>query len=54
MIGPRCADLIAEAVLAMEYRASAEDVARTCHAHPTYSESFKEACLATDKRSLNS
>lgn len=54
MIGPRCADLIAEAVLAMEYKASAEDIARTCHAHPTYSESFKEACLATDKRSLNS
>lgn len=55
MIGPRCADLIGEAVLAMEYRASAEDVARTSHAHPTYSESLKEACLAaTDKRSLNS
>lgn len=55
MIGPRCADMIAEATLAMEYRASAEDVARTCHAHPTYTESFKEACLAaTDKRSLNS
>jgi dihydrolipoamide dehydrogenase len=45
MIGPRCADLIAEAVLAMEFRASAEDVARTSHAHPTYSEAFKEACL---------
>ena len=55
MIGPRCADMIGEAVLAMEFRASAEDVGRTCHAHPTYSESFKEACLAaTDKRSLNS
>lgn len=55
MIGPRCADLIGEAVLAMEYRASAEDVGRTSHAHPTYSESIKEACLAaTDKRSLNS
>jgi dihydrolipoamide dehydrogenase len=55
MIGPRCADLIGEAVLAMEYRASAEDVARISHAHPTYSESLKEACLAaTDKRSLNS
>ena len=46
MIGPRIADLIAEAVLAMESRASAEDVARTCHAHPTYTEAFKEACLA--------
>lgn len=55
MIGPRCADLIAEAVLAMEYRASAEDVARTCHAHPTYTEAFKEACLAaTDNRALHS
>ncbi len=54
MIGPRCADLIAEAVLAMEFRASAEDIARTCHAHPTYSESFKEACLAaTENRALH-
>ena len=54
MIGPRCADLIGEAVLAMEYRASAEDVARTSHAHPTYSENLKEACLAaTDNRALN-
>lgn len=54
MIGPRVADMIAEAVLAMEYRASAEDVARVCHAHPTYTESFKEACLAaTDNRALN-
>lgn len=55
MIGPRCADLIAEAVLAMEYKASAEDIARTCHAHPTYTEAFKEACLAaTDNRALHS
>ena len=54
MIGPRCADLIAEAVLAMEYKASAEDVARTCHAHPTYTEAFKEACLAaTGDRALH-
>ncbi len=54
MIGPRCADLIAEAVLAMEYRASAEDIARTCHAHPTYSEAMKEACLAaTEDRALH-
>jgi len=54
MIGPRCADLIAEAVLAMEFRASAEDIARTCHAHPTYTESFKEACLAaTENRALH-
>ena len=54
MIGPRCADMIAEAVLAMEFRASAEDVGRTCHAHPTYSEAFKEACLAaSENRALN-
>jgi len=46
MIGPRVADMIAEAVVAMEYRASAEDIARICHAHPTYSESLKEAALA--------
>jgi dihydrolipoamide dehydrogenase len=54
MIGPRCADLIGEAVVAMEYRASAEDIARICHAHPTYTESFKEACLAaTEDRALH-
>lgn len=46
MIGPRAADLIAEAVTAMAYRASAEDIARIVHAHPTYSEAFREACLA--------
>lgn len=54
MIGPRCADMIMEAVVAMEYRASAEDIARICHAHPTFTESFKEACLdATAKRALH-
>ena len=54
MIGPRCADLIAEAVIAMEFRASAEDVARSSHAHPTYAEAIKEACLAaTENRALN-
>ncbi len=54
MIGPRCADLISEAVVAMEYKASAEDIARICHAHPTFSEAFKEAALdATEKRSLH-
>jgi dihydrolipoamide dehydrogenase len=54
MIGPRVADLIAEAVVAMEYRASAEDIARICHAHPTFTEAFKEAALdATDKRALH-
>ena len=46
MIGPRVADMIAEAVVAMEFRASAEDIARMSHAHPTYTEVFKEACLA--------
>ena len=54
MIGPRAADLIAEAVVAMEYRASAEDIARICHAHPTFTEAMKEAALdATDKRALH-
>ena len=54
MIGPRTADMIAEAVVAMEYRASAEDIARMSHAHPTYTEVFKEACLAaTDNRALH-
>lgn len=46
MIGPRAADIIAEATVAMEYRASAEDIARICHAHPTYTEALKEAALA--------
>ena len=54
MIGPRVADVIAEAVVAMEFRASAEDIGRTSHAHPTYSEGLKEACLAaTENRALN-
>jgi dihydrolipoamide dehydrogenase len=54
MIGARCADLIAEAVIAMEYRASAEDVARMSHAHPTYAEAIKEAALAaTEDRALH-
>lgn len=54
MIGPRTADMIAEAVVAMEYRASAEDIARICHAHPTFTEAFKEAALdATEKRALH-
>lgn len=46
IIGPRAADVIAEAVVAMEFRASAEDIARICHAHPTYTEALKEAALA--------
>jgi dihydrolipoamide dehydrogenase len=54
MIGPRVADMIAEAVVAMEFRASAEDIARMSHAHPTFTESFREACLdATDKRAIH-
>jgi len=54
MIAPRAADLIMEAVTAMEYRASAEDMARICHPHPTYSEAIKEAALdATDSRALH-
>jgi dihydrolipoamide dehydrogenase len=54
MIGPRVADLIAEAVVAMEYRATAEDISRMSHAHPTYTEAFREACLdATGKRALH-
>ena len=54
MIGPRVADLIAEAVVAMEYRASAEDIARFSHAHPTYAEALKEAALAaTENRPIH-
>ncbi|MCA0431289.1 MAG: dihydrolipoyl dehydrogenase [Bacteroidetes bacterium] len=54
MIGPRTADMIAEAVVAMEYRASAEDISRICHAHPTFTESLKEAALdATGKRAIH-
>lgn len=54
MIGPRVADMIAEAVVAMEFRAAAEDIGIMSHAHPTYTEAFKEACLAaTANRALN-
>lgn len=54
MVGPRVADLIAEAVVAMEYRASAEDIARMSHAHPTYAEAVKEAALAaTEDRPIH-
>lgn len=54
MIGARCADLIAEAVTAMEFRASAEDISRMSHAHPTYAEAVKEAALAaTEDRALH-
>ena len=54
MIGARCADLIAEAVVAMEFRASAEDISRMSHAHPTFTEAIKEAALAaTEDRALH-
>jgi len=54
IVGARAADLIIEGVVAMEYRASAEDISRMSHPHPTYTEAFKEACLiATDNRALN-
>jgi dihydrolipoamide dehydrogenase len=47
IIGPNAGEMIAEAVIAIEYGASSEDLARTCHAHPTLSEAFKEACMDT-------
>ncbi|MBA2690226.1 MAG: dihydrolipoyl dehydrogenase [Burkholderiales bacterium] len=53
IIGPMASELISEAVVAMEFGASSEDIARICHAHPSLSEAMKEAALAVDKRSLN-
>lgn len=53
IIGPHCGDMIAEMVLAMEFGASSEDIARTCHAHPTHTEAIKEAALAVDKRPIH-
>jgi len=53
MVGPQVSELISEAVVAMEFKASAEDIARICHAHPSLSEATKEAALAIDKRTLN-
>jgi dihydrolipoamide dehydrogenase len=53
IIGPRAGDLIAELAVAIEFGASAEDVARACHAHPTLAEAVKEAALAVDGRTLN-
>jgi len=53
MVGPRVSELIAEAVVLMEFGGSAEDLARTCHAHPTLSEVVKEAALAVDKRAIH-
>lgn len=53
IIGPNAGEMIAEGVLGMEYDASAEDIARTCHAHPTLSEAFKEACMAAYDKSIH-
>ena len=54
MIGPHAGNMIAEMCIAMEFGASAEDIARTCHAHPTFSEAVKEAALSVDKRPIHS
>ena len=53
IIGPMASELIAEAAVAMAFKASSEDIARICHAHPSLAESMKEAALAVSKRSLN-
>jgi dihydrolipoamide dehydrogenase len=53
IVGPRASDMIAEAVAVMEFSGSAEDIARTCHAHPTLSEAVKEAALAVDRRAIH-
>jgi dihydrolipoamide dehydrogenase len=54
IIGPHAGELIAEIGVAMEFGASSEDIARTCHAHPTFSEAVKEAALSVDKRAIHS
>ena len=54
IIGPHAGELIAEIGIAMEFGASSEDIARTCHAHPTFSEAVKEAALSVDKRAIHS
>ena len=53
IIGPNGGEMIAEAVLGIEYGASSEDIARTCHAHPTLSEALKEACMATYDKAIH-
>jgi dihydrolipoamide dehydrogenase len=53
IVGADAGNMIAEAAVAMEFGASSEDIARTCHAHPTLSEAVKEAALAVDKRAIN-
>jgi len=54
IIGPNAGEMIAEIGIAMEFGASSEDIARTCHAHPTFSEAIKEAALSVDKRPIHS
>ncbi len=54
IIGPHAGELIAEMTLAMEFGASSEDIARTCHAHPTFSEAIKESALSVEKRQIHS
>jgi dihydrolipoamide dehydrogenase len=54
IIGPNAGEMIAEIAIAMEFGASSEDIARTCHAHPTFSEAIKEAALSVDKRPIHS
>jgi dihydrolipoamide dehydrogenase len=53
VIGSNAGEMIGEAVLAFEYGAASEDVARTCHAHPTLSEAFKEACMAAHDKPIH-
>jgi len=53
IIGPNAGEMISEAVLAFEYGASSEDISRTCHAHPTLSEAFKEACMAANGKAIH-
>ena len=53
LIGPHAGELIAEMAIAMEFGASSEDIARTCHAHPTFSEAVKEAALSVEKRQIH-
>ena len=54
IIGPHAGEMIAEMSVAMEFGASSEDIARTCHAHPTFSEAIKEAALSVEKRQIHS
>lgn len=53
IIGPNAGEMISEAVIGIQYGASSEDLARTCHAHPTLSEAFKEACMAAHDRAIH-